>query len=188
MMKLTRVFPLLALTVGVVLLALPAEGQITSGSATGIERPGKASVTTLGRLFASGASAFPCRATATVRAVIQDTRFSDVFPANLGDINLLLDQGGETCIYVDTPTEPHVRLLLGDVTNSIVPFRREYREGSYRTAISNLPTVPFGCPPGPVTLLTSFVLGGPPPIGVIDSAVWRCFGSLHEPTNYLRTP
>jgi len=202
MMKFPRVFPLLALIVGVVLPALPAEGQteINGGTATGIERPGKTGVTILGRSTpgtgAPNALFSPCRPSVTVFDVIRDAVGSDVEPANIGNMVLTLDfEDLDTCIYVDDDTSrttPNVDLRLDARNDGKINFRLEYREGSYLDTGGN-PTTPMGCPPGPVTLLTNFVLAadiglGRQAIPVMDTAVWRCFGPRARPSDFLRTP
>src|SRR5262245_63703029 len=98
MVKLTWMFPLVALIVGVVLPVLPAESQttITTGTGTGILTDGKAGVTVKGRHSPGLVSG--CPLFATVCQVIADTDGDDVVgvPVRLGRVTSA--PNGGSCI------------------------------------------------------------------------------------------
>src|SRR5262245_32851233 len=202
MVKLTRMFPLLALLVAAVLPVLPAEGQIVSGTATGIQRPGKTGVTVIG-LHNPGPidviTGCPFD-NVTVLAVINDNGIigSDVWPFNDGVSPLTLPlvggAGSAHCIYekvADPPfpgppqISPRVRLLLGaDGPGNTFSFRLEYRQGTYLDDMFPFePTTPRFCPQPPppvlpalVAMTTAFVLSigppGVPPIRFEETVDW----------------
>jgi hypothetical protein len=180
MMKFTRVFALLALIAGVVLPALPAEAQIGSGSATGIDLPDRVGVTITGRTLGPVA----CPPFASVNFVIFDG-LSDVTSA--GRILVLDGVGPDHCIYDDSQV-PRLRLLLGNVTSDTVSYRLEVRQDTYFPG-------PIACSQssgtgGTVDLHTAFSVGFFPfPVIVVDEVhTWRCFGPTTAPIRYLRFP
>lgn len=206
MMKFTRVFPILALIVGVVLPVLPAEGQppdppltVTNSSATGIQRPGRTAVTIHGR-FTKPAGPFACPSAVTVWEVIKEVVAggSDVtgLPVVLTP-SLTPPPAPNTCGYEDAnASPPHVTLLLGQVElSNTVNFLLEYGRGEYGP-----PTPPAGCPTisdpynsqGGFTLhnlrttLDLQGLGGP---GLSTfSAIYRCYGPRSRPSDFLKFP
>jgi hypothetical protein len=210
MVKLTRMFPLLALIVGVVLPVLPAEGgdtEITSGTGTGFQRPaGKTGVTVIGHHDPGPVDVItncPYQLV-LLQDVIKNSFSSDVAPLNNPSVPFLFlfpDPGNPAstthCIYDSGGLRPRVRLLLGaDGSGNPFSFRLEYRNGSYLTTGSS-PTSPRGdCPtppppvrPAVVSLTTAFTLVGfgLPPIAVRETEEWLSFGEpLHEPCNFLR--
>jgi hypothetical protein len=207
MVKLTRMFPLLALIVGVVLSVLPAEGQaqIISGKGTGID-PGNPKDTAgvnvsgrhVGNIFPMGA----CAPSATVHAVVNTDPMapfmgSDVSPFNMTPVLLPLvpAQSGPVanrCVYeiFETGT-PRINLTLGATSGTSFYFTLLYRQGKYLGA-GGAPTCPAGLPlpPRPVTvpLTTAFVVPGAA-IMFSQNVVWLSLGRGNpQDCDYLKFP
>ena len=197
MVKLTRMFPHLALIVGVVLPALPVEGQteITSGTGTGIES-GNTYVTVKGR-HSPGLPLGGCPTYATVCDVIADSPAGgndDVFPVQgAGQITLgpvTIAPGGGSCTYEDLGP-PRFRLRLGNLGNPAFTFILEYKQGEYV-----LPP-PDNCDDGTCDLFTRFTLhstlvldGCVPfiPLNIFQAATWRSYGPRSSPHDFLKIP
>jgi hypothetical protein len=216
MAKLTRVFPLLALIVGVVLPVLPAEGAtITSGTATelAIEKaPGQAGVTVIGKqAFTAGTSDdpfSPCRDPAVILAVINsqpDLLGSDVFGANDGlvlPLDHLRSNPGQTCLYEETFDPPgplgptKVTLKLGR-NGGVFNFNLQYRYGTYVTGFpapftQTTPCAATAMNPDPLRLwfdvrLISVTRPPSPPITIRDNVVWELRDDS-PPCNSLKFP
>jgi hypothetical protein len=187
MMKLTSVLPFLALIVGAGLpaLAAAAAGDISSGTATGIQHPGNdtTGVTITGRHTppSGGGIEAGCPATVTVDKVIFDG-LNDVSALPL-IVQLSIPGAPNHCIYEHTGP-PRVKVYLGaDGGGPTFSFRLEYRQGDYPGA------APGSCPAvSEVLLETDFTLSGPPADRVVERKLWSCFGPRSRPSNFLSTP
>lgn len=201
MVKPTRMFPLLALIVGVVLSVLPAEGQaqIISGKGTGIDpgNPKDTAAVTINGQGDFGVDLFTsCPLSATVLAVVNTSSAligSDVFPfndANVLPVLPLIESGSGKCIY-QVVGPPRVYLALGDNPGPGTSFHFTllYRQGKYVDPL-DVPTCPTLLRPLPVQveLTTAFALAG---VGgsFTDTVDWLSRGRGNpQDCDYLKFP